>query len=58
MDLIERTILLFREEGIPGERLSDTVARLGFDYVQEKLLHSRINKEEILKKTVKGGATC
>ena len=58
MDLIERTILLFREEGIPGERLSDTVARLGFDYVQEKLLHSQINKEEILKKTVKGGATC
>ena len=57
MDLIERTILLFREEGIPGERLSDTVARLGFDYVQEKLLHSQINKEEILKKTVKGGAT-
>ena len=58
MDVIEKAILLFRDEGISGERFADTVARLGFDYVNEKLLSETINKEEILKKTVKGGATC
>ena len=58
LDLIERTILLFRDEGIPGERLSDTVNRLGFDYVEDKLLNQTINKEAILDKNVKGGATC
>ena len=56
--MIEKAILLFRDEGISGERFADTVARLGFDYVNEKLLSETINKEEILKKTVKGGATC
>jgi NAD(P)H-nitrite reductase large subunit len=58
MDLVERTILFFRDEGITGERLADTVQRLGFDYVQDKLLNSRLDKTEILKKTVVGGATC
>lgn len=58
LELIERTILLFRDEGIPGERLSDTVNRLGFDYVQEKLLHQDLDREAILKKHVQGGATC
>ena len=33
MDVIEKAILLFRDEGISGERFADTVARLGFDYV-------------------------
>ena len=58
MDVIEKAILLFRDEGISGERFADTVARLGFDYVNEKLLSSTIDKEAVLKKTVKGGATC
>ena len=58
MDVVERTILFFRDEGQSGERLSDTVARLGFDYVQEKLLTAPIDKNAILKKEVKGGATC
>ena len=58
MDLVERAILLFRDEGITGERFSDTVARLGFDYVQDKLLHAKIDKAAILHKEVKGGATC
>ena len=35
--VIERAIFLFRDEGQDGERFSDTVARLGFDYVQDKL---------------------
>lgn len=38
MSVIDRAILLFREEGIAGERFADTVARLGFDYVSGKLL--------------------
>lgn len=38
MAVIDRAILLFREEGIAGERFADTVARLGFDYVSGKLL--------------------
>lgn len=58
MDVIEKAILLFRDEGISGERFADTVARLGFEYVNEKLLSDSIDKEAILQKTVKGGATC
>ena len=56
--LVERTILFFRDEGITGERFADTINRLGFDYVQDKLLNSTIDKSEILKKNVVGGATC
>lgn len=58
IDLTERAILFFRDEGISGERFADTIARLGFDYVQEKLLNSSIDKKQILEKTVVGGATC
>lgn len=58
MDTVERAILFFRNEGLTGERFADTIARLGFAYVEDKLLHSEINKSEILEKKVKGGATC
>lgn len=58
LDAVERAILFFREEGESGERFADTIARLGFDYVQDKLLNSEIDKSRILKKTVVGGATC
>ena len=58
MELVERAILFFRDEGLSGERFADTIARLGFDYVQDKLLNSKIDRTEILKKTVVGGATC
>lgn len=58
IEVTERAILFFRDEGLSGERFADTIARLGFDYVQDKLLNSRIDREEILKKTVIGGATC
>ena len=34
---IEKAICLFRDEGNPGERFADTIARLGFDYVNDKL---------------------
>lgn len=58
VELAERAILFFRDEGLSGERFADTIARLGFDYVQDKLLNSTMNRESILKKTVVGGATC
>lgn len=58
MDVVEKAILLFRDEGLTGERFADTVARLGFQYVNDKLLSDSIDKEAVLKKTVKGGATC
>lgn len=58
IDVVERAILFFRDEGISGERFADTIARLGFEYVQDKLLNSSIDKKQILEKTVIGGATC
>ncbi|MBQ0058750.1 MAG: 4Fe-4S binding protein [Lachnospiraceae bacterium] len=36
--LLERTLNFFKEEGIPGERFADTINRLGFEYVEKKLL--------------------
>ena len=56
--MVEQILLFFRDEGQTGERLADTVARLGFDYVQDKLFNSKIDREAILKKNVVGGATC
>ena len=50
IDLVERAILFFRDEGNSGERFADTIDRLGFDYVQEKLLHHAIDREAVLKK--------
>ena len=58
LDTVERAILFFRDEGVTGERFADTVNRLGFDYVQDKLLHGSIDKSAVLDKKVKGGATC
>lgn len=58
LDTVERAILFFRDEGMTGERFADTVERLGFDYVQDKLLNAAIDKSAVLEKNVKGGATC
>lgn len=58
LDLVERAILFYRAEGVTGERFADTIDRLGFDYVQDKLLHGEFNKDAALKKTVVGGASC
>ena len=51
LKVVEKCILLFREQGIAGERFADTVARLGFENVQAQLLSDEIlgRKEEILK---------
>lgn len=58
LDVVERAILFFRDEGQTGERFSDTIKRLGFEYVQDKLINSKIDKAAVLNKKVKGGATC
>ena len=58
IDVVERAILFFRDEGQSGERFADTIARLGFAYVEDKLLNSKIDKKQILEKHVVGGATC
>lgn len=58
VEMAERAILFFRDEGLSGERFADTIDRLGFEYVQDKLLNSKIDRESVLKKTVVGGATC
>ena len=55
---VENAILLFRDEGISGERFADTVNRLGLEYTEDKLFSNKIDKEKILKKNVIGGATC
>lgn len=39
LEMVEKTICFFRDEGIAGERFADTIARLGFDYVEDKLLN-------------------
>ena len=36
--VIERALTLFRDQGRQGERFSDTIARLGFETVQQQLL--------------------
>lgn len=37
IEVVERALTLFQEEGKTGERFSDTIARLGFSYVEDKL---------------------
>lgn len=60
--IVEKAILLFREQGNTGERFADTVARLGFENVQEQLLANDLmnRKSENIKaqKHLTGGATC
>ena len=62
MSVIEKTILFFREQGITGERLADTVERIGFENVQRELLSDDIlkRKDDIInaEKHMSGGATC
>jgi len=50
LDVIESAILLFREQGRPGERFASLIERLGFEAVQDDLLSNRplARKEAIL----------
>ena len=50
LDIVEKAILLFREQGVAGERFSDTIERIGFEKVEKELLSNEIleRKEKIL----------
>ena len=50
LNLIEKCLLLFRAYGRPRERFADTIARLGFQQVQDLLMSDELlrRKEEIL----------
>ena len=52
LDTVEKTILFFKEYGLPGERLAETVERLGFDAVEKEILCGDLlaRKEEIIAK--------
>ena len=62
LNIIEKALLLFREQGKTGERFASTIDRLGFDRVEELLLSDELleRKQEILDANLhmKGGATC
>ena len=51
LDTVEKAILLFRSEGIPGERFADTINRIGFEKAETMLLGNELleKKAEILK---------
>lgn len=38
LEAVEKAICLFRDEGIKGERFADTIERLGFEYVNNKIV--------------------
>ncbi len=61
-DVIEKAILLYREQGITGERFAQTIDRLGFENVEAQLLANDLleRKQEILDAQLHlaGGASC
>ena len=60
MAVVEKAILLFRDQGKSGERFADTIDRIGFENAQEQLLGDGLlkRKTEILGLNVVGGASC
>ena len=62
LDVIEKAILLFREQGQTGERFAKTIERIGFENVEKQLLANDLldRKQDILdaKLHLTGGTTC
>jgi len=62
LNVIEKAILLFREQGRTGERFARTIERLGFENVEAQLLSDDLleRKQQILDAELHmaGGATC
>ena len=62
LDVVEKAILLFREQGQTGERFAKTIERLGLENVEQQLLSNDLleRKQEILNAALhqSGGATC
>ena len=62
LSVIEKAILLFREQGQTGERFAKTIERLGFENVEQQLLANDLleRRQAILDAQLHltGGATC
>ena len=62
LGVIEKAILLFREQGQTGERFAKTIERLGFENVEKQLLDNGLleRRQAILDAQLHltGGATC
>ena len=62
LSVIEKALLLYREQGKTGERFATTIERLGFEHVERELLSDEIleRKQTILDAQLHlvGGATC
>lgn len=60
MQVVEKAILLFRDQGKTGERFADTIERIGFENAEAQLLGDELlsRKKEILGLNVVGGASC
>ena len=54
LNVIEKAILFFRDNGLKGERFAETIERIGFENVEKELLalpiSVRIGEEEISAK--------
>ncbi|MGI6227494.1 MAG: 4Fe-4S dicluster domain-containing protein [Peptococcales bacterium] len=46
MDIVEKTILFYKKQGKAGERLSETIERLGFENVESQLLSNDLLKRK------------
>ena len=52
LDVMEKAILLYKDQGINGERFEETIKRIGFENIEEQLLDDDLlnRKDEILNK--------
>ena len=50
LNTVEKVILCYKENGLPGERFADTIARIGFEKINAEILSDEIlaRKEQIL----------
>ena len=54
LDVMEKAILLYKDQGIKGERFEETIKRIGFENIEEQLLDDDLlnRKDEILNKEI------
>lgn len=52
LDVMEKAILLYKDQGIKGERFEETIKRISFENIEEQLLDDDLlnRKDEILNK--------
>lgn len=62
MNILEKTLLIYREQGKTGERFGDMIDRIGIEDIEVQVLGNEVleRKEEILEAQLHtvGGATC